>query len=136
MTKSFYGISRLFGYAMSAGLVLLLCGASTANAQEAISILFRFNPSDPGYNSGNPGQITLTPGQAGAVYTIDVFAHITGAGGNTDPSQFGLQITHFLGFSSITAGGSAGAFGTGATLGYAGSFVGFGDFSGSKTTAP
>ncbi len=108
---------------------LYLAGSRAATAQ-SVTVSFVFD----GQSGVAASTHTLTTGAAAQTFTIDVFATIAGDATHTDTTKFGLKNIKYRGFSGPQTG--AGAFATGATVGYSGNFVGFGAFTGINTTAP
>jgi autotransporter-associated beta strand protein len=118
---------RLTVLGMSAAVYL--AGSQAATAQ-SITVSFVFD----GQSGVAASTQTLTTGAAAQTFTVDVFATIAGDATHTDATKFGLRNIKYRGFSGPQTG--AGAFATGATVGYSGNFVGLGAFTGTNTTAP
>ncbi len=112
--------------------------ATTADAAltPSLTLNFRFD-ANGGANPTVAGATTvnLAAGSAGQTYLVDVWASIQGDAADQTKTLYGLKNIKYRGFSDIVTG-ATGAFGTGGTLGYAGSFVGQSGFGGVGTTVP
>jgi hypothetical protein len=121
----------LLNYLLGATAILgalMIGGVQSARAQ-SVTIDFRFDPSDPGFNAATPNQIAPT---ASTTYTVDIFVSVFGAAGTTQ-TNFGLNGLHLRGYSDVVSGG--GAFSTGAGVGVTSTapFPAIGPFSGAQS---
>jgi hypothetical protein len=138
LMKSFAPSASLVNRVLASGFVLAglsFIGLQAASAQ-SITIDFRFDPTDSGFNAASPNIINP---KANTDYTVDVFVTVFGDAAHTDANGYGLNAALIRGFSQAIGGGAPAAAFSGGTMGVTSTapfFAATSPFTSGQVTAP